>query len=258
MKVWKWLAACGLAAVLAACGGGDSSATLPSAQELCGSAGATAKVFNGAECTDYQNSPVVRLAISRSDGNYSCSGTVIAPNSVLTAGHCIKDATSVVVIGYIGEQGYRYVARSWAVHPSFSVSGTGAISYDAAVVTTRQTLPHPSMALLTSSSSNPGQLAFVAGWGLPTYSLTVGAAEIDTVSDVTLSYKYDGQLSDTCVGDSGGPMYRMINGRPGVIGITSYGTVANCGSKGLSVYANTQNNSILSFIRANSPAASVM
>ena len=258
MKLWKWAVAFSLGAMLVACGGGESSATLPSAQELCSSAGATAKVYNGAECTELEGTPVVRLSISRADGNYSCTGTVIAPTSVLTAGHCLEGATSVVVTAYIGSQGYLYPARSWSVHPDFAEAGNGAIRYDAAVLTTRKTLPNPPMALLTSSATSAGQSVFIAGWGAPTYTLTVGAAEIDSVGDVTVSFKYDGQLSDTCVGDSGGPMYRVLNGKAGVVGITSYGLVSSCGGNGQSVYANTQNASILSFIRSKAPAASIM
>lgn len=76
--------------IFSACGGGGGDG---------GSGGSSAscdpiKIAGGTSC-EVTNSAVVKLHLTKPDGLFSCSGTMVASNVVLTAGHCVARATSV-------------------------------------------------------------------------------------------------------------------------------------------------------------------
>ncbi len=57
------------------------------------------------------------------DSSYSCSGTVIHKNWVLTAGHCVDEA-KVASFYLPGDTGWRfYEADSWVAHENYSSTG---------------------------------------------------------------------------------------------------------------------------------------
>lgn len=74
--------------------------------------------------TDFANDPIFSgvglIAFDTADGAYTCSGTVIHQNWVLTAGHCVDDATAMSF--YLpSDTGWRfYEANSWVAHENFS------------------------------------------------------------------------------------------------------------------------------------------
>lgn len=63
------------------------------------------------------------IAFDTEDSSYTCSGTVIHKNWVLTAGHCVNDAKSMSF--YLpSETGWRfYDSNSWVAHEKFSDTG---------------------------------------------------------------------------------------------------------------------------------------
>jgi secreted trypsin-like serine protease len=121
----------------------------------------------------------------------------------------------------------------------------------------------------------PGRNATVAGWGFqiayqpganwPPESVVqdrLRAAQVPIVSDPRAAQIYTdymppimiaagGKGKDTCLGDSGGPLFvwAPAGGRYTQIGIVSYG--AGCGAKGVpGIYAEVNNPSIRSFIKS--------
>jgi hypothetical protein len=60
------------------------------------------------------------IAFETAEDSYTCSGTVINKNWVLTAGHCVKDSKAMSF--YLpGDTGWRfYEATSWVAHENFN------------------------------------------------------------------------------------------------------------------------------------------
>ena len=255
-RMLGWLSGFAMALVLSACGGGGETVTLPTALELCGSVGLQPKVFNGSNCADPQKSPAVLLLTVQDGNTYSCSGVMVTPTQVLSAGHCFPSNTSRVaaVLWDANGNSSAVYARRWVVHPAYSESSSGFIN-DAAVVTLSKSMPNPTMPLLLSQKTTVGNKIFFAGWGLPSSELAVGYGKVTSVNDSRIGIKFDGTLSDTCQGDSGGPAYRDVGGTMGVVGLTSTGTTTNCGASGQSQFTNTQSDSVLGFIRSQAPGA---
>lgn len=244
--------------LLAACGGGSKEEPVDlDPMVLCNSAGAQPKVLNGASCGSYKTTPVVVMYIVEPSGEVKlCSGTRIANNEVLTAAHCVSDNPVRVVAAAFKSDTLAtgLEASGWVVHPDYA--GAGRFAFDAAIVRFPAGLPNPTMGILTGEATKKGQLVYFAGWGLPELeSLAVGAGRVSTVGTHFLQIKYNGTASDICSGDSGGPFYRMVNNRPGLVGITSNADTVDCGASKTSSFTNIQTPSILQFIQANAPNA---
>lgn len=256
MTRWNHAVLASLAAVLlSACGGSDGGDEPVSLQSQCNSIGAQPKIVNGTPCGQPGQASVVALQIEAGGDVLSCSGTLITPTKVLTAAHCVPAGTRRVLAGQLSPNGSVVGVRAanWVVHPQFTETPTGLFN-DVAVLNLSAALPNQTMGILVSRNSAVGQTVFMAGWGLPAQDLAVGTAVLDFVDEQLVGYKFDGKLSDTCVGDSGGPVFRNVGGRAGVVGITSFGFAA-CGQAGDSRYTNTQGASVIGFIRSQAPDA---
>jgi secreted trypsin-like serine protease len=246
------------ALLLGACGGGGGDeVSLPSAAELCGSVGVQPKIANGSNCATPEKTPVILLVVVAAEGNSNiCSGVLLTPVKVLTAAHCVPAGTRRVAAAVWRADGSVTAlnASGWVPHPGFAQISTGYVN-DAAVVTLPGAMPNPTMPLLVSQPSSVGDSVFLSGWGGPGFELAVGFASLTTVNDNHVGFTYTGKLSNACAGDSGGPVYRAVGGRQGVVGLTSSGTVANCEVGDRSLFTNTQGVSVLDFIRSQAPGA---
>lgn len=255
---WGFVGSVAASMALAACGGGASEEPVNlDPTVLCNSAGAQPLVLNGASCGSYRSTPVVVLYIMNPDGETNlCSGTRISATEVLTAAHCVSESPVRVIAAAFKSDSVAtgLDAKSWVIHPGYGDGGRFA--NDAAIVRFPAGLPNPTMGILTSESMNKGQLVYFAGWGLPKLeSFAVGAGRVSSVGNDFLQIKYNGNTSDICSGDSGGPFYRMLNNRPGLVGITSNADSLECGANKTSSFTNIQTPSMLQFIQANAPTA---
>lgn len=131
---------------------------------------------------------IIELA---TDGNtYAASGSLIAPNWVLTAGHVVFDATSIRF--NIG--GQTYLASNWISHPGY---GGSDFSYDIGLVQLTAAPPSITPATRYSGKNELGKVGTFVGYGM-------------TGTDETGAVTYDGQkragqnMLDVYFADSGG------------------------------------------------------
>lgn len=170
----------------------------------------------------------VRLAAS--DGSTFCTGTLIGPQQILTAGHCMLiDNVSVpkesiqVGFGINGTIDPGIKVSGITVTPAWQGYGTsgnyplpGVGEQDLAVLTFTGTLPNTAIPAQITAKSNvkAGDILTVAGFG--------ARSDADAVDHKTL-YMYDSTIAEgllaakefrtaptgggDCYGDSGGPFY---------------------------------------------------
>jgi secreted trypsin-like serine protease len=162
-----------------------------------------------------------------------CAGSLIDQNSVLTAAHCLINATgAVVVIGRTDlrkkNRGQEIGASRPFIHPRYNGSG-----YDAGVLKLRRSVKGIRPIKLATAKQNnletPGRKLTAAGWGYTAFNSTdttnrLRQAQVPVVSDRRAERSYDAVLEPSgyvpplmiaagkqgksaCVGDSGGPLF---------------------------------------------------
>lgn len=180
------------------------------------------------------------ITVDYGERRTACTGSLIAPQFVLTAGHCVvnKDtgtpatpAQFSLVIGQSHAFPPPPAANVFSVaqvfrHPGFAASTAGN---DVAVLKLTQAVPASlsrPIALVAANDTRyemPGQRVVAAGWGL-----TVGGGELSpdlrqisttTISDVACDDRFSAEIDDAtvictqvpskniCQGDSGGPLF---------------------------------------------------
>lgn len=201
------------------------------------SAGPTAiitNIYNGTPTADFP--AVVGLAITNRSGTGSiCTGTLIAPSAVLTAAHCLAfDPVGVVAVVFPAEATRAdYVASAFLAHPRFRLARFAVA--DIAIVLLASSVADVAPVPLAQRSPRPGTTGAIVGFG-EDGSGRVGLKQVGTVRlrrcprvvrtgsgkvrlAKSLCWRPGDQLSDTCSGDSGGPL--LVNGA--VAGVTSGG-----------------------------------
>jgi hypothetical protein len=191
-------------------------------------------IYNGTPTADFP--AVVGLAITNRGGTAGiCTGTLIAPSAVLTAAHCLAfDPVRVVAVVFPGQSTRAdYVASVFLPHPRFSLARLAVA--DIAVVLLASPVAGVPPVPLVGRSPRPGTTGEIVGFG-EDGSGSVGVKRVGTVRlrrcprvvragngtvrlTKSLCWRPGDGLSDTCSGDSGGPL--LVNGA--VAGVTSGG-----------------------------------
>lgn len=184
------------------------------------------------------------VTIVGSRGNF-CSGTLIAPDLVLSAAHCVGPGADYKIVQRDAQtQPQLRDVRRVAAHPQFDLRAIQAnrATADIALLQLAQPLPGKTPLPLGAPSDplSAGQSFTVAGIGVAvrgdgksggtvrSAALTAtgrpGRLQIRLVDPVANNTR-DGL--GACTGDSGGPALQAQDGRPVIIGVVSWSTGAN-------------------------------
>ena len=167
-----------------------------------------------------------------------CTGTALAPDLVLTAGHCVAPPSTYRVL----VDGPPDMAiHSIAVHPRYSATdyASGRVTADVALLKLERPLPADVVParLSPNTAVKPGDRFVIAGYGVTLARSDIGvgtaraAALVATGRPGTLQIRLvDPATRDrrsglgACVGNSGGPAFVENAGAFAVIGVVSWST----------------------------------
>jgi secreted trypsin-like serine protease len=200
---------------------------------------------------------------------YQCTGTVVAPSLILTAGHCAQNMRTGVVNR---ASGYRVATGTVdPVRPGATVSTVlGVIVYpwlarrvdngDAALLVLSTPTKAPAIALASRSEArrfSKGSPAVIAGWGVTSFGQRFPTEALRFASTVVQGPRWcagnappfyrrselcaiapPAYATGACSGDSGGPLLaRRPDGEAVEIGIAAH-VYGRCSTRRPSVFVN--------------------
>jgi secreted trypsin-like serine protease len=234
-----------------------AGAALPS---VAGASGAKASIVGGHAASIAELPSLAYIQGEDAITPYACTGAVVAPKLILTAGHCVEDiesgtiappsgfavATGVANLNQVTKANVSFVSQA-LVFPGFKPS---KLQGDAGLLILTAPVLAPPIALAAAPDAgllNAGTPLTIAGWGLMSAKAKEAPAQLQSGATViqdsalcqTQTQRYypfyspalqlcaidsPGDKVSGCFGDSGGPaIAARTDGTPVEVGIVSTG-----------------------------------
>lgn len=202
-------------------------------------AAAPPPIVNGEKTDNYPEVVLLRHTTGNGAVAFTCTGTLVSPTAILTAAHCLADVEGYNLTDMRVSSGSVWSsdvperqAIDWYMHPDYSVNGTEIVA-DLGVVLLDQPYTMHGRTLKSAALTNEdiGRALRYVGWGASGDNAS-DSGFYKRVADIPLDgfegeflLAYDGENgSATCGGDSGGPVFEIVDGEiGGLVAVHSFG-----------------------------------
>ncbi len=204
------------------------------------SAPAHAIVGGAAPSDESIGQSVVTIVGSR--GNF-CTGTLIAPDLVLSVAHCVGPGATYKIVDYGADrQPQLRDVRKVAAHPAFNMQAITAHRATADVALLQLEIPkkNPSLLGVPRTPIAAGNPFTIAGVGVTVRGDGKSGGTVRTADLVATGHPGTLQIRlvdpagagaraglGACTGDSGGPVFEDLAGKSVVVGVISWSTGPN-------------------------------